>query len=91
MADKVNKAVIKGSLHYEYKFTDHPELYFNVSNILSKGTTELEIKNTTIIPINKNNTYYFRKGILSNIKTIQYGRLYNDKGKKFLLKGRIEY
>lgn len=63
IADKVNMSIIIGGLRYEYKFTDHLELYFNVSNILSSSATLKDRKNNSIISVNKNNTYYFRTGI----------------------------
>ncbi|SDF19586.1 hypothetical protein SAMN05421636_1182 [Pricia antarctica] len=63
IADKVNMSIIIGGIRYEYKFTDHLELYFNVSNILSSSATLKDRKNNSIISVNKNNTYYFRTGI----------------------------
>jgi hypothetical protein len=63
IADKVNMSIIIGGLRYEYKFTNHLELYFNVSNILSSSATLKDRKNNSIISLNKNNTYYFRTGI----------------------------
>lgn len=63
IADKINMSIIIGGLRYEYKFTDHLELYFNISNILSSSATLKDRKNNSIISVNKNNTYYVRSGI----------------------------
>lgn len=63
IADKINMSIIIGGLRYEYKFTDHLELYLNVSNILNSSATLKDRKNNSIISVNKNNTYYFRSGI----------------------------
>ena len=63
IADKVNMSIIIGGLRYEYKFTDHLELYVNMANIINSSATLKDRKNNSIISVNKNNTYYFRTGI----------------------------
>ncbi len=63
LADKANMAIIIGGLRYEYKFTDHIELYFNVAHILSSSAKLKDRKNNTVISVNKSNTYYIRSGI----------------------------
>ena len=63
LADKANMAIIIGGLRYEYKFTDHIELYFNVAHILSSSAKLKDRKNNTVISVNKSNTYYLRSGI----------------------------
>ena len=63
LADKANMAIIIGGLRYEYKFTDHIELYFNIAYILSSSAKLKDRKNNTVISVNKSNTYYLRSGI----------------------------
>lgn len=63
MADKANMSIIIGGLRYEYKFTEHLELYFNLANIMSSRANLKDKKSRTIISVNKNNTFYFRTGI----------------------------
>ena len=63
VADKANMSIIIGGLRYEYKFTKHLELYFNLANIMSSRANLKDRKNRTIISVNKNNTFYFRTGI----------------------------
>lgn len=63
LADKANMAIIIGGLRYEYKFTNHIELYFNIAHILSSSAKLKDRKNNTVISVNKSNTYYLRSGI----------------------------
>jgi len=63
LAGKANMSIIIAGLRYEYKFTDHIELYFNIANILSSSAKLKDRKNNTVISVNKSNTYYLRSGI----------------------------
>ena len=63
LADKANMSIIIAGMRYEYKFTKHLELFFNLANIISSRANLIDKKNTTIISVNKNNTFYFRTGI----------------------------
>ncbi len=63
LATKANMSIIIGGLRYEYKFTNHIELYFNIAHILSSSAKLKDKKNNTVISVNKSNTYYFRCGI----------------------------
>ena len=63
LADKANMAIIIGGLRYEYKFTDHIELFFNTAYILSSSAKLKDKNNNTVISVNKSNTYYLRSGI----------------------------
>ncbi len=63
LADKANMVIIIGGLRYEYKFTDHIELYFNIAHIMSSSAKLKDRKNKTVISVNKSNIYYFRSGI----------------------------
>ncbi len=63
LADKANMSIIIAGLRYEYKFTKHIELYFNVANIISSSAKLKDRKNNTVISVSKNNTLYLRTGI----------------------------
>jgi len=63
LSDKANMSIIIAGLRYEYKFTEHLELYFNFANIISSRANLKDKKNKTIISVNKNNTFYFKTGI----------------------------
>jgi len=63
LATKANMSIIIGGLRYEYKFTEHIELYFNIAHILSSSAKLKDRKNNTVISVNKSNTYYIISGI----------------------------
>ncbi|MGJ8738373.1 DUF6268 family outer membrane beta-barrel protein [Zobellia laminariae] len=63
IAHTANMSIIIAGLRYEYKFTKHLELYFNVSNILRSNAKLKDNDNNTVNSVRKNNIYYLRTGV----------------------------
>ncbi|CAM4186892.1 DUF6268 family outer membrane beta-barrel protein [Zobellia nedashkovskayae] len=63
IADKANMSITIAGLRYEYKFTKHLELYFNVSRILSSNAKLKDKDNNTVNSVKKNNIYYLKTGM----------------------------